>query len=143
MRTPRPDPNTYWRLIGDAPWKCHSCGEPVTQIGQARMDGNVHHLDEDPWNNAPENLVVMHVLCHQRTHPRTIEHRAAISRALKGRVSPTKGMTFSAEVNAKKGRAGETNAMFGKTHMPETLERMRKPRRRVTCEDCGEEYALN
>lgn len=107
------------------------------------MDGNVHHLDEDPWNNEPENLVVMHVLCHQRAHPPTPEQREAISAKLKGRPSPTKGMRFSAEVNAKKSMPGESNPFYGKTHTDETRQKMSKPRKRVTCDDCGEEYAIN
>jgi hypothetical protein len=141
MRTPRPDPSVYWAKIGTGPWTCHECNEPVTTIGQARMDGNVHHLDEDPWNNDPANLVVMHVLCHRREHGTPMTAREKISEKLKGRVSPTKGMTFSAEVNAKKGRSGEANAMHGKRHSEETLERMRKPRTRITCEHCGVDYA--
>lgn len=143
MKTPRPDPRTYWTVIGDGPWSCHKCGELVKKIGQARMDGNVHHLDEDPWNNEPENLVVMHVVCHQREHPPTEEQKAAISKKLTGRPSPTKGMKFSAEVNAKKSRPGESNAFFGKTHTEETLIKMRAPRKRAKCDDCGEEYAIN
>lgn len=143
MKTPRPNAHTYWIVVGGGPWNCHKCGEIVEKIGQARMDGNVHHLDEDPWNNEPGNLVVMHTVCHLREHPITEEMKKQISEKLKGRPSPTKGMRFSAEVNAKKSMPGEKNPFFGKQHTAETRAKMSKPRRRVTCDDCGEEYAIN
>jgi hypothetical protein len=28
----------------------------------------IHHLDENPWNNDPSNLVAMHNPCHMRHH---------------------------------------------------------------------------
>lgn len=141
MKTPRPNARVYLSKIGTGPWPCHKCGETVEKIGQARMDGNVHHLDEDPFNNELANLVVMHVLCHQREHPPTAEQKIAISRKLKGRPSPTKGMKFSAEVNAKKSMPGEKNPFFGKTHSDETRAKMRGPREKIPCEFCGEPYA--
>jgi hypothetical protein len=143
MKTPRPKPRVYWSKIGPGPWTCHKCGELVEKIGHARMDGNVHHLDEDPFNNELQNIVMMHVVCHQREHPPTEEQKIAISEKLKGRPSPTKGMRFPAEVNAKKAMPGESNPFYGKTHTEETRAKMRKPKRRVTCEHCGGDYAAN
>lgn len=143
MKTPRPNARVYLAKIGSGPWLCHKCHETVEKIGVGRMDGNVHHLDEDPWNNEPENLVVMHTVCHQREHPPTEEQKAAISATLRGRPSPTKGMRFSAEVNAKKSMPGEKNPFFGKTHTAEARARMSASRRkRVTCKFCGEEYSV-
>lgn len=123
----------YWRVFletnGDPPWPCHECKEPVLQIGRQTWDGNIHHLDGDVENDVPDNLVVMHVICHQRKHPVTEEMREQISRKLRGRPSPTRGMRFSAEVNARKGRSGPSNANYGKQASRETREKMSLARR--------------
>ena len=129
---------------GTGPWPCYSCAELVQQIGRDSRDGNIHHLDDDVTNDTPKNLVMMHADCHQHLHgPPTADERRRISEKLKGRVSPTKGMTFSAEVNAKKSMPGELNPFFGRRHASDTLAVMRQPRRRRVCPDCGVEYALN
>lgn len=138
-----PNPRIYWALIGEAPWECPSCQRPVLCIGQNTWDGNVHHKDSNAWNNHPSNLVVMHTICHQRIHEKTNEIKAKISAALKGRPSPTKGMTFSPEVNAKKSRPGDQNPMHGQHHTAESLQKMRQPRSRETCNNCGRSFAIN
>jgi hypothetical protein len=138
-----PPPRVYWALIGEPPWECPSCQRPVVCIGQSTWDGNVHHKDGNAWNNEPTNLVVMHTICHQHVHEKTAEIRARISATLKGRSSPTKGMKFSDEVNAKKSRPGELNPMYGKHHGETVLQKMRQPRSRETCNNCGRTFALN
>jgi hypothetical protein len=126
------------------PWTCYGCDDSVMTIGRDTWDGNIHHLDGDVTNDVPDNLVMMHAICHQRLHgPPTLEQRAIISAKLKGRPSPTKGMKFSAETNAKKSHPGESNPFFGQTHTPESLQKMRKPRQRIICPDCGRSVAIN
>jgi hypothetical protein len=71
---------------GLGPWTCNECNELIVQIGRTSDDGNIHHVDEDPSNDVPENLVILHTTCHQKLH-----HF---------------GETHSAEHNAKVGRPG-------------------------------------
>ena len=71
------------------------CGQSIDDIGLGRLDGQVDHIDNDPYNRDWTNLRLLHTLCH--AHVRggpTLEQRAAISAKLKGRLSPTKGMKF-------------------------------------------------
>lgn len=144
LRNPKRTRRVFEAANGVGPWLCHSCSESVVQIGRDSRDGNIHHLDEDVTNDSADNLVMMHADCHQRFHgPPTADERRRISAKLKGRPSPTKGMKFSAEVNAKKSMPGESNPFYGQKHSSDTLTVMRQPRRRRVCPDCGVEYALN
>lgn len=128
----------------EGPWSCYDCDDAVVMIGVGTWDGNIHHLDEDVTNDVPDNLVMMHAICHQRLHgPPNAEQRARISAKLKGRPSPTRGMKFSAETNAKKSFPGESNPFYGQQHTGESLQKMRRPRARIICPDCGNEYAVN
>ena len=128
---------------GRGPWQCFFCSDVVLKIGQKTWDGNIHHRDNDVTNDAAENLVVGHTVCHQRVHPPTDEQKLRISQTLKGRTSPTKGMTFSTEVNAKKSMPGERNPFYGKKHDTSSLQKMRTPRQRLVCTHCGKTYAVN
>lgn len=113
---------------GNGPWSCAECTEEVTVIGQGSTEGVIHHKDENYLNNDPSNLEMMHHACHLRHHlvgvPMPTETRKKISETLKGRPSPTTGMTFSDEVNAKKGLPGELNPFYGKTHSTEVREKI-------------------
>jgi NUMOD3 motif-containing protein len=145
-RNPKRTYRVFYATHGYGPWDCYdaTCDQFIERIGRGTWDGNVHHVDEDAGNDVPENLVVMHAICHQRWHGAPDERmRRQISAKLKGRPSPTKGMTFSAEVNARKAQPGELNGFYGKTHDATTLTKMRTSRRRVTCDDCNVEYAVN
>lgn len=133
----------FFETYGDGPWTCEQCGDPIENLGRRRYDGNVHHRDDDKSNDAPENLVVLHVVCHLRLHSPSPEARIKISQTLKGRPSPTKGMKFSAETNAKKSRPGSRNGFYGKSHDEEALKKMRQPRRRERCSGCDRDYAIN
>ena len=49
-----------------AGWKCEECGHP-----HAPADGymlTVHHIDGDPSNNDPDNLVALCQRCHLGLH---------------------------------------------------------------------------
>jgi len=143
MSRSAPNARVYHVLIGDGPWDCPVCGSPIVRIGQRTRDGNVHHLDGNAWNNKLSNLVVVHTDCHQRYyHPVTEAMKKQISEKLKGRPSPTKGMKFSPETNAKKSRPGVANPMHGRTHTPEALAKMRQPRPKQKCSDCGRIYTI-
>jgi ribosomal protein L37AE/L43A len=133
----------FFEHYGEGPWTCDECSETIVEIGQARMDGNVHHRDGDPTNDDPINLQPLHTVCHLRLHAPDEQMRQQISRKLKGRPSPTRGMKFSVETNAKKGRAGESNPYFGRHHSDEIRAKMRQPRKREVCSGCGREFAIN
>lgn len=145
-RRPHRTQRVFYTAYGQGPWDCYdaTCDRPVEQIGRDTWDGNIHHLDENAGNDVPENLVVMHTICHQRWHGAPDDDmRRRISAKLKGRPSPTKGMKFSPEVNTKKSQPGELNGFYGREHSAADLVKMCRPRRRRVCGDCNVEYALN
>jgi HNH endonuclease/NUMOD3 motif len=84
--------------FGPLPVRCR-CGELVRSLDQ--YVGVVHHKDENPANNVPENLEIMHHSCHVR------HHSTGVCRSLATRL---------------KMRA----AKLGKRHTPETIERIRQ-----------------
>ncbi len=91
-----------------------------------------------PWNKGKRGIYSEETLCKIRKararQKMTKKTREKISKALLGRPSPVKGMKFSKEtrLKMKKSRLGKLNPMFGstggfsgKTHSPETLQKMR------------------
>lgn len=145
---------------GHGPWSCYFCGSTVTIIGKDTWDGNVHHVDGDESYDVPENVVMTHTICHQQHHSPTDEQKQQISAKLKGRVSPTLGMKFpnrkplpwqKSSNASRKSRAphprsdnvGEHNLFYGKKHTQESISKMRQPRDKLLCEDCGETWAKN
>lgn len=50
------------------PWHCDICSNLIERLGVRPQDGNVHHIDGDPTNNDPENLVVRCKTCHLVCH---------------------------------------------------------------------------
>lgn len=130
---PRRNPGRAKRVFleanGDAPWPCGYCHTHVHELGHGGENGLIHHIDEDPTNDTPDNLVVMHDICHVRHHkggkpgnrlgqPVSAETRAKLSKANKGRPA---GHGYTAEIRAKIGAASR-----GKPHIEKKL----------TCE-CG------
>jgi 5-methylcytosine-specific restriction endonuclease McrA len=71
-----------------AQFMCEKCGadclEPTTQAN--RM--SVHHLDHDPSNCDPDNLLALCAVCHLRMDAMHHARNAAITRAIK-RAGPT------------------------------------------------------
>lgn len=57
--------------FGPLPHPCayDTCNDLVTEIAQYR--GIIHHKDENPRNNDPTNLAIMHHQCHMKHHTRT------------------------------------------------------------------------
>lgn len=114
-----------WRKSVPHPWHCGQmfelpdsdvgCGEQIIDIGLGRHDGNVDHIDGNTRNHAWDNLRLLHVVCHIKHHgPPTREQREAISKKLKGRPSPTKGMKFPNR--AKPGEAAQKQGALHKTN---------------------------
>ncbi len=72
-----------------AGWMCEECGadciddHPSTQ----RNKLTVHHLDHNPANCAPENLIALCSICHLRRDARWHARNAAIIRNIKMRGS--------------------------------------------------------
>ena len=58
----------YWRArrkaIARAAGRCESCGDQLELKPNGRPDCQTHHLDGDPKNNDPANLLVCCTRCH-------------------------------------------------------------------------------
>ena len=66
-----------WKKISKAvkaaaDWKCEECGmqcrRPEEKFDTHRRTLTVHHIDMDPGNNDPENLVALCPKCHLMKH---------------------------------------------------------------------------
>lgn len=132
----------FYDTHDNGPWDCFFCDLAVSVIGQTSWDGNVHHIDGDMTNDTPDNVTMTHVICHQQHHAPIEELKQQISQKLKGRRSPTKGMKFSPEVNAKKARHGAANHQFGNPLPQHTRDAVASAnRRKMACDLCGVEIA--
>lgn len=108
---------------GEPPYVCTGCNEVMHTLEV------VHHADEDCENNALENLEPMHRACHVRYHAHSIETRAKMSDAQRGR-------TFSPETRAKISAAAQ-----GRTVSPETRAKISAAiHEPVMCSACGKSY---
>jgi hypothetical protein len=103
-------------------------------------DGNViHHIDENPNNNSPDNLLKMTDVEHKKYHTNNGKHPnqgKTYSKELCDKLSKAHlGHTHSEESkNKMKGRVpwnkglnyhtGKPSGMKGKTHSKETIEKM-------------------
>ena len=68
-----------WKAIAKAKkeavgWICEDCGKQCRKPGE-KFDTHsrtltVHHLDEDPGNCSPENLIALCAPCHLKRHRR-------------------------------------------------------------------------
>ena len=61
------------RLVKDlAGWKCGECGKQCRRPGEPfdthSRTLTVHHIDGDPGNCSPENLIALCAGCHLRAH---------------------------------------------------------------------------
>lgn len=72
MRRGKRAHRVYFESHGELPQPCDYCGEPVVELGRGRMQGVIHHVNEVQSDDRPENLKLMHHLCHRRHHtPKT------------------------------------------------------------------------
>lgn len=67
-----------------ANWRCVQCAVPHFLDGLHKNILTVHHLDRDPANSSPENLVALCASCHNRAEARerAKQARATIRRRL-------------------------------------------------------------
>ena len=68
-----------WKAIAEAKkeavgWICEDCGKqcrkPEEPFDTHSRTLTVHHIDEDPGNCSPENLIALCAPCHLRRHRR-------------------------------------------------------------------------
>lgn len=142
VRNVRRYQRVFFERYGPPPWPCHECGELITEYGRGLGKGNIHHLDDDFTNDAPENLVPIHLECHHSEHPITDEQRASIRAKLTGRPSPTKGMTFGPETRAKQSAAvarrfAEMSSIERANWLARTIAGMRDVDKSPANCDCG------
>lgn len=120
----RPHQRVYRAIYRDhhglPPYVCYFCAQCMDELE------HVHHLDKDPSNNAVVNLVAAHAFCHNSAHHtgwhHTEEMRAHLSSVLRERM----GEMTPQERSEKFGNSGDTNPFFGRTHTPETREKLRQ-----------------
>ncbi len=68
-----------------AQWMCENCGADCWQPISQKNVLTVHHLDHDPSNCDPKNLVALCTVCHLRADAQHHARNAAITRAAKRR----------------------------------------------------------
>lgn len=131
---PKPYHPIFIDANGYGPWPCYGCGEPVTLL-------LVHHLDEDHFNDAPENLVAMHQSCHIRLHrvgernrgrKASVETKAKMSAVRRGKPKTEEHKRKIRESNLGLKRSAETRQRISDS------KRGRIPRRRmIQCGGCS------
>ncbi len=71
-----------------AQWMCENCGADCWQPISQKNVLTVHHLDHDPSNCDPDNLIALCTVCHLRADAQHHARNAAITRSIK-RAGPT------------------------------------------------------
>jgi rubrerythrin len=106
----------FFETNGSGPWACAICDGMVIQTGRGSQDGHIHHKDENPINDVPENLIIMHNACHARVH--MIE------------IASQRPSAYYENIAARN---------RGRERDPELCERLRQAQlnARATCEKCG------
>jgi hypothetical protein len=123
--------NIWRKYHGPGPWPCAECKKLVVKIGRRSNEGHVHHKDEDRFNNAIENLEIMHGICHIRHHKLgthlSAEHKAKIGASSLGR-------PLSYEARQK-----VSAAQLGRPKSQETKMKLRQHQlaSRLSCDKCG------
>lgn len=108
--------NPMWK--GDLVGK-DAAGSRARRKFKSQKGKEIHHLDGNPLNNNPENIVFVTRKEHMILDGRM---EALIKRNEQG-----KGRKASAETRVRLSisHRGSKNAMWGKKHKPETIEKMR------------------
>jgi len=68
-----------------AHWMCEECGADCHAPSSQHNRLTVHHLDHNPANCAPDNLIALCAPCHLRADSKHHARNAAITRAAKTR----------------------------------------------------------
>jgi len=66
-----------------AMWMCEECGADCLDPIDTRTVLTVHHIDHDPANVSPGNLIALCAPCHLRADAKWHARNAAITRAAK------------------------------------------------------------
>lgn len=76
-----------------AQWMCEQCGADCLDPINQRIRLTVHHIDHNPQNCHPDNLIALCAVCHLRADALWHARNAAITRAEKRR-GPTLPLPF-------------------------------------------------
>jgi 5-methylcytosine-specific restriction endonuclease McrA len=71
-----------------AQWMCEQCGADCLDPSSQANRMSVHHLDHNPHNCNPDNLIALCAVCHLRMDAMHHARNSAITRAIK-RAGPT------------------------------------------------------
>ena len=122
MNSPSPWLQTNYRIVffnayGDFPHPCYFCGEEVDGHVEPRDDKRavIHHVDHDPKNNVPENLVPAHKGCHEEYHRASPETRQKMRESARRRWDSEAGRAEAARHSLR---------MTGRTASEETRAKM-------------------
>jgi NAD-dependent dihydropyrimidine dehydrogenase PreA subunit len=66
-----------------AQWMCEQCGADCWDPISRQNILTVHHIDHNPANCDPDNLIALCAVCHLRADAVWHAHNAAITRAVK------------------------------------------------------------
>jgi len=66
-----------------AQWMCEQCGADCAAPSNQANRMSVHHLDHDPHNCDPDNLIALCAVCHLRMDAMHHARNSAITRAIK------------------------------------------------------------
>jgi NUMOD3 motif len=109
-----------FRAHNQPPYTCSFCKEQMDELE------HVHHLDEDPSNNAPSNLAAAHAFCHNSHHHTGMRHTEEIKQQISATVSANAAAMTAEERRVKFGQPGESNGFYGRQHTDEARELMRQ-----------------
>ena len=119
--------DVFFATYGLGPWDCWLCKRPVEYSGL-----DVHHVDGNPQNNEPANLVPMHRGCHMlitnQGREKSAETRAKISAIHRGRKRSPEAVAKMAAALRGKPLSAEHKAKVSAFHRgrPKTVEHRAK-----------------
>jgi len=79
---PKDWPDISMRIKAERKFECEGCGQAGSKLTGCNCGNNyitVHHVDYDPSNNDPGNLMVLCQKCHLRLQNGVLPWRSAIA----------------------------------------------------------------